>query len=117
MSLLADMSDRAVQLRIPLSVHLDVTYRCNERCLHCYLDHDDHGEMTLAEIDSVLTQPGYFGTSVRSLRGAEVLRRRDFFDVVQYTSQLLFSVNIKTKGAMVRDQEPRRLAELGVHNV
>jgi len=29
-----------------LSVHFDLTYRCNERCVHCYLDHDDHGELT-----------------------------------------------------------------------
>jgi hypothetical protein len=33
---------------------MDVTYRCNERCGHCYLDHDDHGEMTLAKIRDVL---------------------------------------------------------------
>ena len=28
----------------------------NERCVHCYLDHDDHGEMTAAEIMDVLDQ-------------------------------------------------------------
>ena len=38
-----------------LSVHFDVTYRCNERCVHCYLDHDDHGEMTTAEIKEFST--------------------------------------------------------------
>ena len=43
-SLLAEMADKALNLNIPLSVHLDLTYRCNERCVHCYLDHDDHGE-------------------------------------------------------------------------
>jgi len=34
---------RTVEKRGPLSVHFDLTYRCNERCVHCYLDHDDHG--------------------------------------------------------------------------
>ena len=29
---------------------LDVTYRCNEACIHCYLDHEDHGEMTTAAL-------------------------------------------------------------------
>jgi len=33
-----------------------VTYRCNERCEHCYLDHEDHGEMTTAEIKGILDQ-------------------------------------------------------------
>ena len=41
---------------VPLFVQLDVTYRCNERCVHCYLDHDDLGELTFAEIASVLRQ-------------------------------------------------------------
>ena len=50
MSLLAEMNQKALNLGLPFSVHLDVTYRCNERCVHCYLDHDDHGEMTTAEI-------------------------------------------------------------------
>ena len=47
MTLLAEMNQKALALGIPISVHLDITYRCNERCVHCYLDHDDHGEMTV----------------------------------------------------------------------
>ncbi len=46
MSLIQEMSQRALNLGVPMSVHFDITYRCNERCVHCYLDHDDHGEMT-----------------------------------------------------------------------
>jgi AdoMet-dependent heme synthase len=56
MSLLVEMNDKAMKLGIPLSVPLDVTYRCNERCVHDYLDHDDKGEMTTAEIKNVLDQ-------------------------------------------------------------
>ncbi|MGC1130368.1 MAG: hypothetical protein WA875_12470, partial [Candidatus Acidiferrales bacterium] len=47
---------RTVGSSMPFSVHLDLTYRCNERCVHCYLDHDDHGEMSTAEIKGVLDQ-------------------------------------------------------------
>ena len=43
MSLLVEMNEKAMALGVPLTVHIDVTYRCNERCVHCYLDHDDHG--------------------------------------------------------------------------
>ena len=57
MSVLAlEMAAKALKLNIPLSVQLDLTYRCNERCVHCYLDHDDHGEMTTAEIKDLLDQ-------------------------------------------------------------
>ena len=35
MSLLDEVGQRAFNLGVPLAVHLDVTYRCNERCVHC----------------------------------------------------------------------------------
>lgn len=117
MSLFDEMAERAVERGIPISVHLDVTYRCNERCLHCYLDHDDHGEMTLAEIKRVLTELADAGTFLLSLSGGEVFMRRDFFNIVEYARQLLFGIKIKTNGVMIRETEARRLRELGVQNV
>ena len=57
MSLMEEMGAKALKMGIPLSVQVDVTYRCNERCVHCYLDHNDHGEMTTAEIKD-LREPG-----------------------------------------------------------
>ena len=56
MSLMQELNQPALDAGLPLSVQLDVTYRCNERCVHCYLDHDDHGEMTTAEIKDVISQ-------------------------------------------------------------
>jgi MoaA/NifB/PqqE/SkfB family radical SAM enzyme len=55
-SLAIAMVGKALNRNIPLSVQLDLTYRCNERCIHCYLDHNDHGEMTTAEIKDLLNQ-------------------------------------------------------------
>jgi len=71
MSLLVEMNEKAMELGIPLSVHIDVTYRCNERCVHCYLDHDDKGEMTTREIKNVLDQLAEAG-----VRDAGRLRRK-----------------------------------------
>jgi MoaA/NifB/PqqE/SkfB family radical SAM enzyme len=34
-ALMQEMSAKALALGIPLSVQLDLTYRCNERCVHC----------------------------------------------------------------------------------
>ena len=75
MSLLAEMNERAFDLGIPLTVHIDVTYRCNERCVHCYLDHDDHGEMSLPEIKNLLDQLADAGVFFLTLSGGEVLMR------------------------------------------
>jgi AdoMet-dependent heme synthase len=117
MSLLAEMNQKALGLGIPISVHLDITYRCNERCVHCYLDHDDHGEMTTTEIEDVLTQLSDAGVFFLTLSGGEVLMRRDFFEIVEHARRLLFNVKLKTNGVMIREQEAMRIRELGVEQV
>src|ERR1700676_2817533 len=117
MSLLGGMNQKALGLGIPLSVHLDVTYRCNERCVHCYLDHDDHGEMSTAEIKDILDQLSDAGVFFLTLSGGEVLMRRDFFEIVEHARRLLFNVKMKTNGAMVREPEAKRIRELGIEQV
>lgn len=117
MSLMQEMNERAAELGVPMGVHLDVTYRCNERCVHCYLDHDDHGEMTTAEIKDVLEQLAAAGTFFLTLSGGEVLMRRDFFEILEYARRLLFNVRIKTNGVMIRKPEAQRLRELGVEQI
>jgi len=117
MSLLAEMNQKALGLGIPISVHLDITYRCNERCVHCYLDHDDHGEMTTAEIKDILNQLSDAGVFFLTLSGGEVLMRRDFFEIVETARRLLFNVKLKTNGVMIREPEARRIRELGVEQV
>ena len=114
MSLLSEMSQKAFDLGVPISVHLDVTYRCNERCVHCYLDHDDHGEMTTTEIKNVLDQLAAAGVFFLIFSGGEVFLRRDFFELLEYARGLLFNVKIKTNGVMIRAGEAQRLRALGI---
>jgi AdoMet-dependent heme synthase len=117
MTLLAEMNQKALTLGLPISVHLDITYRCNERCVHCYLDHEDRGEMTTAEIADVLTQLADAGVFFLSLSGGEVLMRRDFFEIVERARQLSFNVKVKTNGVMIREKEAARLRQLGVEQI
>ena len=117
MSLLAEMNEKALNLGLPISVHLDITYRCNERCVHCYLDHDDHGEMTTVEIVTVLEQLADAGVFFLSLSGGEVLMRRDFFEIVENGRGLRFNVKMKTNGVMIREKEAARFRQLGVEQI
>ena len=115
--LMQEMGRRALELGVPLSVQLDVTYRCNERCVHCYLDHDDHGEMTTAEIRDVLDQLAEAGVFFLCFSGGEVLMRMDFFPILEHARALLFDVKIKTNAFMIREKEADRIRELGVRSV
>ena len=117
MDLLVEMNRKALELGVPISVHLDITYRCNERCVHCYLDHDDHGEMTTAEIKDILSQFADAGVFFLTISGGEVLMRRDFFDIVEHARSLLLNVQIKTNGVMIHEKEAKRLRELRVEQI
>jgi AdoMet-dependent heme synthase len=117
MSVMAHINQRALDLGVPISVHMDLTYRCNERCVHCYLDHDDRGEMTTAEIKGILDQLAEAGVFFLTLSGGEPLMRKDFFDIVAYARSLMFNVKVKTNGLLIGEKEAQRLQELGVENV
>src|SRR3954452_9698845 len=115
--LMQEMAAKAQRLNIPLNVQLDITYRCNERCVHCYLDHDDHGEMTTSEIKRVLNELAEAGTFFLTFSGGEVLMRRDFFELLEYARNLMFAVRIKTNAVMIGESEARRMLELGVDQI
>src|SRR5580698_9638347 len=100
--LMQEMSAKALELGIPLSVQLDLTYRCNEECIHCYLDHEDHGEMTTSEIKNLLDQLAEAGVFFLTLSGGEILLRKDFFEILEYARSLLFSVKLKTNAVLIR---------------
>jgi radical SAM protein with 4Fe4S-binding SPASM domain len=117
MSLMEEIGQRALDRDVPLSVQLDVTYRCNERCVHCYLDHNDHGEMTTAEIKAVLDQLAAAGVFFLTLSGGEVFMRRDFLEIVEYARSLTFCVKIKTNAFMIGEKEAQRLSELMIQDV
>jgi AdoMet-dependent heme synthase len=116
-NLVAEMAGKALELGIPLSVQLDLTYRCNERCIHCYLDHHDHGEMSTAEILDLLDQMAAAGVFYLTISGGEIMMRRDFFQILQHARARTFCVKLKTNGVLIGDKEAERIRELGVESI
>jgi radical SAM protein with 4Fe4S-binding SPASM domain len=115
--LLQEMSERALRLGVPFSVQLDLTYRCNEQCVHCYLDHDDHGEMTTVEIKQLLREMAEAGVFILTLSGGEIFMRKDFFEILECARALTFCVKLKTNAVLIRETQAARLRELGVQSV
>jgi AdoMet-dependent heme synthase len=115
--LLDDIGRRALTAGIPLSVHLDLTYRCNERCSHCYLDHDDLGEMSTAEIKRVIDQLAEAGVLFLTLSGGEIFLRKDLFELLAHARAKTFAVKLKTNGLLIGEQEAVRLRALRISEV
>src|SRR6201997_2147610 len=107
-----EMTAKALALGIPLAAQIDVTYRCNERCVHCYLDHEDHGEMTTAEIKHLLDEMAEAGVFILTLSGGEIFLRKDFFEILEYARfERQFCVKLKTNAIMIHEREAARIRD------
>lgn len=115
--LLQEMTEKALARNIPLSAQVDLTYRCNERCVHCYLDHNDHGEMTTAEFKHLFAEMAEAGVFILTLSGGEIFLRKDFFELLEYARHLTFCVKLKTNAILIRDREAARIRDLGVESI
>ena len=115
--LLEEVTAKALRLNVPFSVQVDLTYRCNERCVHCYLDHDDHGEMTTAEIKHLFDEMAEAGVFVLTLSGGEIFLRKDFFELLEHARRLMFCVKLKTNAVLIREREAVRIRDLGVESI
>lgn len=108
---------RTVERHLPWSVHVDLTYRCNERCIHCYLDHEDHGEMTTREIKDALDQLAEAGTLFLTFSGGEIFLRKDLFELIAYARALHFDLSLKSNALLIDASRACRLRELGVRRI
>jgi AdoMet-dependent heme synthase len=108
---------RTVRKRRPLSVHFDLTYRCNERCVHCYLDHEDHGEMTTGECVDALEQLAKAGAFFLTFSGGEIFLRPDLEELLVAARRLRFDVSLKTNALLITPARAEMLKRHGVRRV
>src|SRR5437660_12530550 len=94
--LIERLFQRSVALRIPLSVHIDLTMRCNERCIHCYRVIEQRPELTTEELKALLDDVARAGTLYLTFSGGEVFLRKDLFELVEHARRLHFDLRLKS---------------------
>jgi radical SAM protein with 4Fe4S-binding SPASM domain len=104
------------QQRLPLKGSLEVTLRCNVRCAHCYLPLAQRagprqGELTLAEIQRILSEVADAGCLWLLLTGGEPFLRRDFLDIYDFAKRKGFITSIFTNGTLLTESIADHLAE------
>ena len=88
---------RSLEQFRPLRAMLELTYRCNFRCVHCYLvEFRSPGVLTTDELRSTMEQLAQMGCMVLTLTGGEPLVRRDFFEIADIAKELRFALRIFT---------------------
>lgn len=77
------------------SIHIEITSKCNERCVHCYIPHDC--KVSYMETDlfyNVLQQCCDMNLLHINLSGGEPMLHKNFVDFLKKCRELNFSINI-----------------------
>jgi len=89
---LGDYFNGAPQLT---SVHIEITSKCNERCIHCYIPHEDkNNSMDSSLFYSILKQCKDMNVLHLTISGGEPMLHKDFCGFLKKCKEYEFSVNI-----------------------
>lgn len=114
------MENSLFKLKSPLKVTLNVTNKCNFRCIHCYNDSMEtlsEKELNTQEIKKLLNDLKKIGTIIVSINGGEPLIRKDIFEILKEANKLGFIINLNTNGSLINEAVARKLAKLNINNI
>ena len=122
MKQLAEYRETLKKEPILKNLFLELTTRCNERCLHCgsYCGEIQNNELTLDQYKTFLDQiKEDFGTENKMLciTGGEPLLRQDFFDIMGYAHQLGFRWGMTSNGTLITSEVAQKLADVGMGTI
>lgn len=101
---------------------LELTLRCNERCLHCGSSCGDvpSEELTLQQYREILDQVKA-DFNVRSFQlcitGGEPLLRKDFPDIMAYANQLGYLWGMTSNATLITPETAKMLKETGMKTI
>ncbi|HUL77992.1 MAG TPA: radical SAM protein [Vicinamibacteria bacterium] len=103
----------ALERAQPLSASLELTYRCNWRCVFCYNPrHHDRRGLSGAEWLLVLDGLRHLGTLYVALTGGEPLTHPEFLAIARGVRERAFALRILTNGSLVTERLAEAIAAL-----
>ncbi len=96
--------------RIPLDAGIDLTYRCNNKCVHCYCNLPVYHkkamqeELTTDETRKLLDDLASMGSLWLLISGGEPLLREDFDEIYLYAKKKGFLITLFTNGTLINDK-------------
>ena len=104
------------------NLFLELTLRCNERCLHCGSSCGDvpseemPAEVYYRFLDEVKADMGT-GDKMLCITGGEPLLRKEFFDIMGYAHELGFRWGMTSNGILITPETAHRLRETGMGTI
>lgn len=94
---------------------IELTNRCNERCIHCYIPHKNKQldlEFNLA-ID-VIDQLAEMGTVTLTISGGECFLHPNFFEILAHAKKKDFCLSILSNATLITSENVRFIRDLNL---
>ncbi|WP_069807479.1 radical SAM/SPASM domain-containing protein [Vulcanisaeta thermophila] len=98
----------------------NITYRCNLKCLHCYINAIQglsRDELTTEEALRVIDDAHELGVPLLIISGGEPLIREDFEVLARRAHDHGIPISLSTNGTLISEKWSEKLGELGVRYV
>jgi len=104
--------------RLPLKGNIDLTYRCNNNCIHCWSknpedDKKSKQELSFAEIKDIINQAVKMGCNQWGISGGEPMLRPDFLEILDYINSKSAFYSLNTNGTLITPKIARHLKKRG----
>lgn len=115
--------ERVVRRRIPVSGSIELTHRCNLKCLHCYLGPQSllrkmkERELGTDRFLSILDEITEAGCLFLLITGGDPLIRNDFPEIYRRAKEKGLMVTVFTNGALISDGIAGLFEDLPPHAV
>ena len=100
----------------PLKISMNLTEKCNLRCIQCFSDSGNlkDKELTTKDMYNLFDEMAENGTFFICLGGGEPFTRTDLFDILEYGKKKQLAISIVTNGLLLTKEIIERLNELDV---
>jgi uncharacterized Fe-S cluster-containing radical SAM superfamily protein len=104
--------------RLPLEGSIDLTYRCNNVCRHCWLwlpqdAPEKRDELTFDEIRRIVDDARAMGCRRWSISGGEPMLRPDFPEIFDYLTRKSLPYSLNTNGTLITPDIARLMTRKG----
>lgn len=120
---LQQFNHRIIQQRVPLTGSIDLTYRCNFRCIHCYIGDrktftsDSCKELATDQWLNIIDQFVRAGCLFLLITGGDPLLHPDFCEIYRHAKKKGLIITVFTNGTTLTDRILATFQELPPHQV
>ena len=90
------------------AIQFELTSRCNERCIHCYIPNGkkNHGfDMPTEKVKSIINEFAEMGGQHVTLSGGEVFMHKDIIPIMQYCREKDMRISILSNLISLKDEQ------------